>query len=84
MVSFRFQGSTIRKSVNLDDEDKSNVHRSTIRKPVNIDDEDKYKFKILMENNKSLQEIEDYVNPDCCAKSNLVWDRKLKSWIPIL
>ena len=36
-----------------------------------LDDQDKSKFLVRMQNNKLHHEVEDFGNPNCCAKSSL-------------
>ena len=35
-----------------------------------------------MENNKVVKEVEDIGSPDCCAKSDFVWNSISLAWEP--
>ena len=71
-VSNMFQGSTIKKNCSTTEEHFVNL----------LDDQDKSKFFVWIENNFGNHEVEDIGSPDCCAKSNFVWNSISLTWEP--
>lgn len=67
-----FQGSTINKNC-------STTEDKVVKLP---DDQDKSKFIVWMENNLVVNEVEDIGSPDCCAKSDFLWNSISLAWEP--